>query len=294
MNIRDIKYIVTVADAGNFTRAAELCSVSQPTLSTQVHKVEKLLNCRIFDRKGTGITCTALGRELVNRARLILKEVEAMYDLARAKDDSIEQELRLGVCPTLAPYYMPRIISLLHEHYPNLTLSFSEEKYQILMSMLKQGQIDASLLSLPVTGDSINIHPLFTEPFMLCAHQEHPLSRKQAISCSDLKNQDILLLEKGHCIREQFTSICNMEFQEKPRDFAATSLETLQEMVASKLGIALVPAVTIRKRDDLAYIPFVGAIPARTVAMVSNNSSTKLSLVKELAHSLESLATIAA
>ncbi len=282
MNLRDVKYIVTVAETRNFTRAAKLCNVSQPTLSTQIHKVEENLNTKIFERSGNSIKCTPIGSKIVKYASIILTQADAIQELSRTKVDPFAGELRLGVFPTLAPYYSPKIISVFSEKYPRMELVIKEEKTERLVSMLDDGLIDVAFLSPPIKSESLETHEIFSEPFYLCLNKNNPLCDLEQVDYEHLGDQKILLLEEGHCLREQALDICKMVSVEKRRNYDATSLETLREMVSSDMGVTLIPKMAVRHHENIRYIPFKAPEPRRKIAMVWRSTSPRHEFLKKI------------
>jgi LysR family transcriptional regulator, hydrogen peroxide-inducible genes activator len=289
MNLRDIKYIVTVAEARNFTKAAKFCNVSQPTLSTQIHKVEESLDTKIFERIGNSIKCTPIGLKIVNHANIILAHADAIYEISRVKEDLFAGKLRLGVFPTLAPYYLPKIIPVFTERYPQLELILKEEKTGNLLDMLVDGIIDLAFLSLPIKSDSLEVHKIFSEPFYLCINKNNALNVLEEINYCDLHGQKILLLDEGHCMREQALDICKMVSPEQRHNYGATSLETLREMVSANMGITLMPKMAMRNHENIRYIPFSVPEPSRDIALVWRTGSPRHQLLKKILRTFTTL-----
>jgi LysR family transcriptional regulator, hydrogen peroxide-inducible genes activator len=289
MNLRDIKYIVTVAKARNFTKAAKLCNVSQPTLSTQIHKVEENLNTKIFVRNGNSIDCTPIGLKIVEYANVILTQADAIYEISRTKVDPFAGELKLGVFPTLAPYYLPKIISIFSKKYPRVKLVLKEEKTEQLVNMLDDGLIDVAFLSPPIKSGLLETHEMFSEPFYLCLNKNNPLCDLEQIDYKHLREQKILLLEEGHCLREQALDICKMVSTEQRRNYDATSLETLREMVSSDMGVTLIPKMAVRHHENIRYIPFSAPEPRRKIAMVWRSTSPRNEFLNKILNTFTTL-----
>lgn len=233
MNIRAIQYLVTLAEVRHFSKAAELCYVSQPTLSTQIRKLEEELGVQLVERSPRQVMLTRVGEEIVERARTILGEVEAMRAIARRSRDPHSGTLRLGIFPTLAPYLLPHVIPELRRQFPRLTLRLFEEKTEDLLAMLDQGRLDAGLLALPVADDRLVTRQLFEEPFVVAMPEQHALASLAEIRIQDLENVELLLLEDGHCLRDQALEVCHLAGAHEKLDFHATSMETLRQMVAA-------------------------------------------------------------
>jgi LysR family hydrogen peroxide-inducible transcriptional activator len=277
MNIRALQYLVTLADIRHFSKAAEHCYVSQPTLSTQIRKLEEELDVQLVERSPRQVMLTPVGQEIVDRARGILSEVDAIRSIARRARDPDSGTLRLGVFPTLAPYFLPHVIPTLRVRYPRLRLRLFEEKTEDLLTMLAEGRLDAGLLALPVSVDGLVTRSLFDEPFVVAMPEHHPLAARKEIRLSDLESEELLLLEDGHCLRDQALAVCQMAGAHEKLDFHATSMETLRQMVAANTGITLMPTLAIKPpvapTDNLVIRPFAPEGPKRTIAMVWRKSS---------------------
>ncbi|HYF97382.1 MAG TPA: LysR substrate-binding domain-containing protein, partial [Coxiellaceae bacterium] len=263
MNLRDLQYLIAVADTLHFAKAAELCHVSQPTLSMQLKKLEDELQIQFFERNHKKILLTETGRVLVDQARHVVKEAQHLKEMARFAADPLAGSLRLGCIPTLAPYLLPRVLSTIKKELPRLELFLIEEQTHILLNQLKSGKIDAAILALPVANDEFEVCELFDEKFWVAMPLEHPLSQKKKVHVSDLKNQNLLLLTEGHCLREQALAVCEMEQQQILPSFSATSLETLRQMVALGNGVTLLPELCINDNPMITLRPFADPAPFR-------------------------------
>lgn len=249
MNLRDLKYIVAVAETRHFGRAAARCFVSQPTLSGQIKKLEDELEVVIFERTNRSVEVTPAGESILAHARLALEQANAIEQVARAHQDPMAGPLRVGAIPTLSPYLMPLILVPLKRAYPKLTLALSEEVTDTLLSRLQRHEIDAALLATPVEEPELATMPLFDEPFWLAHPRDHRLYDKDTITIEDLESIDLLLLAEGHCLTEQVMDLCRLA--ERPSggemaDLRAASLETLLQLVGAGFGCTLVPALAIR------------------------------------------------
>lgn len=287
MNLRDLDYLVTLADTLHFGRAADACAVSQPTLSTQIKKLEEELGVQVFERSPRKLMLTDVGGEIVDRARLVLRDVEQIREAARRTRDPEAGTLRVGVFPTLGPYLLPHVIPRIHERYPNLELLLSEEKTEDLISLLKQGRIDAALLALPVDDPTLSVTELFDEPFVLAMPKNHPLAAKKRLEVSDLSEHTVLLLEDGHCLREQALEVCHLAGASEKREFRGTSLETLRQMVGAEVGMTLLPALAVKPPvamlDTVALRPFAAPSPQRRIGLVYRSSSALAPFLEKLA-----------
>jgi LysR family transcriptional regulator, hydrogen peroxide-inducible genes activator len=287
MNIRALQYLVTLADVRHFSKAAEMCYVSQPTLSTQIRKLEEELDVQLVERSPRQVMLTRVGEEVVERARSVLAEVEAMRAVALRSRDPHSGTLRLGIFPTLAPYLLPHVIPEIRRRFGRLTLRLFEEKTEDILTMLAQGRLDAGLLALPVDDDQLIARTLFEEPFVVAMPEGHALARKKTIQMTDLENEELLLLEDGHCLRDQALEVCHMAGAHEKLDFHATSMETLRQMVAANTGITLLPALAVKPpvapTENLVTRPFARSGPSRTIAMVWRKSSALTDFLEEIA-----------
>ncbi len=248
MNLRDLKYLVAVADIHHFGQAADRCFVSQPTLSGQIKKLEEELGVTLFERTKRSVETTPLGEAIVAQARQVLEQADALLQLAQSHQDPLVGPLRMGAIPTLSPYLMPLILQPLQKKYPQIKLVLSEELTDTLLVRLGKHEIDAALLAMPVENPDFESMPLFDEPFWLVHPKNHPLSKKKKIIQTDLDCTDLLLLAEGHCLAEQAMEVCHLHEREVRGDLAdlrAASLETLLQMVAAGFGSTLLPALAL-------------------------------------------------
>lgn len=295
MNLRDLKYLVALADHRHFGKAAEASFVSQPTLSTQIKKLEDELGVQLFERAPRKVMLTPVGRDVVARARGIVAEVESLRDLARRHQDPESGSLRFGAFPTLAPYFLPHAVPAMQARFPRLELLLVEEKSDVLLSQLHEGRIDAALLALPIHDDQLHAEWLFDEAFVLATREGGLLADKRQVRLDDLDQHSLLLLEDGHCLRDQALDVCRLSgAQEKP-GFRATSLETLRQMVAAGAGITLLPELAVRppiaQPEHLRLLPFEGQAPNRQIALVWRKSSAMAPLLQDIATTLRGLST---
>ena len=274
VSLTELRYVVATADERHFGRAARACSVTQPTLSAQVQKLEKTLGVKLFERSSKSVHLTPIGEEVVAQARLVLDATEKILDVVHSRREPLSGPLRLGVIPTLSPYLLPWLVPPLRKSYPRLAIIFRELKTAELIDELVQHRLDAGILALPVHAPSLVSMPLFDEPFWFVAPRGHALSAKKRVSETDLAHEHVLLLEEGHCMRDQALAICNRdprESDEPQGDFRATSIETLRHMVAAGMGSTLLPALAIDERDrsrgEIAVLPFAPPAPVRHVAL---------------------------
>jgi LysR family hydrogen peroxide-inducible transcriptional activator len=249
MNLRDLKYIIAVAETCHFGKAAERCFVSQPTLSGQIKKLEDELGITIFERTKRSVELTPIGTEIVEHARRVMEQTDAIEQLARAQQDPLSGPLRVGVIPTLSPYLIPLILKPLKQHYPKVKLILTEEITDNLLLRLHNHEIDVAIIATSVDPADLDSIPLFDEPFWLAHPHNHPLYTKEKITHNDLKKLDLLLLSDGHCLAQQVMNVCKLSDrsqQGEMADLQASSLDTLLQLVGAGYGCTLVPALATR------------------------------------------------
>ena len=249
MNLRDLKYIITVAETHHFGKAAERCFVSQPTLSGQIKKLEEELGVIIFERTNRSVEITPIGQSILEHARLMMEQADVITQLAQAHQDPFAGALRIGAIPTLSPYLMPLILLPLKKQYPQMRLVLSEEMTDTLLERLHNHEIDAALLATDVDDHDFSSIPLFDEPFWLAFPSKHPFYNKEKITRRDLDDAELLLLSEGHCLAKQAMDVCHLKERKEQgemSDLRASSLETLLQLVGAGFGTTLVPALAMR------------------------------------------------
>lgn len=249
MNLRDLKYIIAVADTHHFGQAAERCFVSQPTLSGQIKKLEEELGIAIFERSKRSVEITPVGEDIVAHARQIIEQADVIRQLAQAHQDPLAGPLRIGAIPTLSPYLMPLILVPLKKKHPKMKLILSEELTDTLLERLVNHEIDAALLATPVEEPDLESLALFDEPFWVAYPRKHPFYTRDRITLRDLDNESLLLLAEGHCLAKQAMDVCHIKEREEQGEMAdlrAASLETLIQLVGAGFGITLLPALAMR------------------------------------------------
>lgn len=249
MNLRDLKYIITVAETQHFGRAAQRCFVSQPTLSGQIKKLEEELGVAIFERTNRSVEITPIGEQILVLARQMLEQADAIIQLAQAHQDPLAGPLRVGAIPTLSPYLMPLILLPLRKQHPQMKLVLSEEQTDILLTRLRNHEIDVALLATSVAEDDLQSMPMFDEPFWVAYPRKHKFYAKEKILRRDIEKENLLLLAEGHCLADQAREVCRLKEQAQQNemtDLRAASLETLIQLVAAGFGITLVPALAMR------------------------------------------------
>ena len=281
MNLRDLKYIVEVARERNFARASEKVFVSQPALSMQIKKLEETLGVEIFERDKQNFLITPVGAEIIKKAEIILQESEEIKMIAKNSKDPHKGEIRIGAFPTVASYFLPNFVKNIHKKFPHLKIFLIESKSNELITKLKSGEIDFCLLAMPIKDDNLIGEKIFSEKFLLATPKGHPFSKKSKIQIKELRKQELMLLEDGHCMRDQALEICSMVKAFENQDFKATSLETLRQMVANGTGITLMPEIAVRSDDKISYVKIFNA-PFRTIGIYYRKSSVQKNLIKEI------------
>ncbi|MFY2765466.1 LysR substrate-binding domain-containing protein [Arenimonas sp. MALMAid1274] len=293
MNLRDLRYLVALADVLHFGRAAEACHVSQPTLSTQIKKLEDELGVALVERAPRHVMLTPAGQDIAARARRVLSEVEQMRETARRTSDPEAGTVRLGLFPTLGPYLLPHVVPRIRARFPRLELLLVEEKTEVVLAMLRDGKLDAAVLALPLHEDWLETEFLFEEPFLLAVPEGHPLSHRHDLRLEELSDQHLLLLEEGHCLRDQALEVCALAGAGEKDGFRATSLETLRQMVAAGVGVTLLPTLAVKPpvspSENIRLIAFRDPPPTRQMAMVWRRSSAMSAFLRQLAAVLRDL-----
>lgn len=285
MNLRDLEYFVAVAELGHFGKAADRCFCTQPTLSGQLRKLEDELGSPLFERMPQGVRLTPLGAQCLISAREALQASRRILDLGKASRDPSAGDLLLAAIPTIGPYLWPSLLPVARTAFPDMHLLLREEQTRVLMDSLRVGKVDAGVLALPLEGANLEIHPLWDEPFLLAVGSEHPLASRTQATLADLDGLSILLLEEGHCLREQALEVCRTNGAWERDGFRATSLETLRQLVRSGLGATLLPASAADPATDLVLIPFEEP-PTRAVGLVHRKGHPRSSIFPQLAEAM--------
>ena len=288
MTLQELRYMVALADKRHFVRAAEACNVGQSTLSTQLKKLEDYLGVTLFDRNKHHLRPTPIGEQIVEQARLALAVIARIKDLARHGNDPTGGPLRLGVIPTLGPYLIPHMLPEIRLRFPQLNLFLREDLTDHLLERLREGRLDALLLALPVRGDDIEVMELFREPFVVALPAGHRLASMPRMTERKLSYENVLLLEEGHCMRDQALAICAAHSSEEREELKATSLETLRQMVAAGVGCTLLPILASMPgvgsvQSNLVQIrPFAAPPPVRTIGLVWRQHHSRESALRAL------------
>lgn len=287
MNLRDLKYLVAVAEHRHFGRAAEACHVSQPTLSTQIRKLEEFLGVTLIERNNRQVLLTPVGERIIAQAARVLREADELVKMAQQARDPYGGQFRLGIIPTVAPYLLPRILPLIREQFPELEIQLVEAQTAVITRELRAGQLDAIILALPVEDDGVVTVPLYAEPFYVAVSPRHPFFGRNSIAAEELEDAEVLLLEDGHCLRDQALDVCKSSGAVENTNFSATSIETLRHMVSADIGITLMPELAMGEDGrGIRYVPFEGTPPHRTIGMVWRTTTTREALLAKLSELL--------
>ncbi|HET7756345.1 MAG TPA: LysR substrate-binding domain-containing protein [Steroidobacteraceae bacterium] len=286
LKLKDLRYLVAVADQRHFGRAAARCFVSQPTLSAQLKKLEQSLGVQLIERAPNNVSLTETGEQVVARARHILEASDEVVALARSRRDPLAGRLRVALLPTIGPYLLPRVMRALRKGLPRLELRLYEYQTAPLLEKLHAGELDLGILALPVELAGLEARELYSEPFVVALPQRHALAAREALRTNDLRGESLLLLEDGHCLRDQALEVCGRAGVRDSPDFRATSLETLRQMVATGAGVTLLPELASRGAYGLAQgvaiRPFVRPAPSRRIGAVWRRSSARREAIEAL------------
>ncbi len=287
--VRQLESLVAVAEFGNFHRAADSLGISQPALSAQVVGAERVLGVQVFERDRRSVLITPAGEEVIARARDALAAIDAVADAARRRGEPLVGPLRLGVIPTVAPYWLPPLLPSVRARFPKLELILREDQTHNLLAQLGAGRLDVAFLALPVPGD-LTTAVVAHEDFLVATPRGSALARRKKLLESDLAEEHVLLLEDGHCLRDQALAVCARGGAIESIEVRGTSLPTLVQMVAGGLGITLLPeaaaSTLITKRGPVEVAPFGKPTPGRTLGLAWRTSSARLREFRLLAETL--------
>ena len=278
MNFRDLQYLVALEELRHFRKAAEKCFVSQPTLSGQIKKLEEELDLFLVERSSRKVIFTQAGLEIVNQAKTILAQQRALKEIAKGHTKPMNGTLQIGLIPTVAPYLLPVIISPIKKQFPNLDLFLHENQTNVLLKKLESGDIDCLILALLPGMSEFPSFSLYKEPLELAISDSHAWAKKAIIDITKLKGEHLLMLEDGHCLRDQAMDFCFAAGAVEDNSFKATSLETLRHMVSADIGLTLLPQLAIptsRAQQGLKYIPFTKPIPTREIVLLYRKNSAR-------------------
>jgi LysR family hydrogen peroxide-inducible transcriptional activator len=276
MTLTELKYIVAVARERHFGRAAEACHVSQPTLSVAVMKLEEELDVKLFERGASEVSTTPLGEQIVRQAQQVIEQAAAIREIAKTGKDPVSGPLRLGVIYTVGPYLLPDLVRQAIERVPQMPLVLQENFTARLLDMLRTGDLDCAILAEPFPDTGLAVAPLYDEPFLAAVPRTHPMAQRESITAEELKNETMLLLGTGHCFRDHVLEVCpeyarfSSGAEGIRKSFEGSSLETIKYMVASGMGVTVVPRLSVPSevQPHVAYVPFSEPVPTRRVVLV--------------------------
>jgi LysR family hydrogen peroxide-inducible transcriptional activator len=296
MTLTELKYIVAVARARHFGHAAEACFVAQPTLSVAIKKLEDELGVTLFERGGSEVSVTPIGAQIVAQAERVLEQTAAIKELAKQNKDPLAGPLRLGVIYTIAPYLLPPLVKTMVDKVPQMPLILQENFTTKLIEQLRQGELDAAIMALPLPEHGLMIQALYDEPFVVAVPKHHPWANRSEIPAEDLKKETMLLLGNGHCFRDQVLEVCpemarfSAGGNGMQRTFEGSSLETIRHMVSSGIGLTVLPRASVRDMKDpnsmIAYVPFAAPVPSRRVVIAWRKSFTRRAAIEAVCNAV--------
>ena len=294
MTLTELRYIVAVARERHFGRAAEACFVSQPTLSVAIKKLEEELDVKIFERGGSEVSVTPLGEDIVRQAQSVLDQAGAIKEIAKRGKDPLAGALRLGIIYTIGPYLLPELVRHTIEMYPQMPLMLQENFTVKLLEMLRTGELDCAIMAEPFPDTGLATAQLYDEPFVVALPATHPLADRATISAEELKRETMLLLGTGHCFRDHVLEVCpefarfSSDAEGIRRSFEGSSLETIKHMVASGMGVTVVPQLSVprEKSAHLRFVPFSDPIPTRRVVLAWRRSFTRYEAIAALRNAI--------
>ena len=275
MTLTELKYIVAVARERHFGRAAEACFVSQPTLSVAIKKLEEELDVKLFERGASEVSVTPLGEQIVRQAQQVIEQAAAIKEIAKRGKDPVAGPLRLGIIYTIGPYLLPDLVRQAIEQVPQMPLMLQENFTAKLLEMLRTGELDCAIMAEPFPDTGLAVAPLYDEPFVAAVPTAHALARRKSITAEELKQETMLLLGTGHCFRDHVLEVCPeyarfaSDAEGIRKSFEGSSLETIKYMVASGMGVTVVPQLSVPKdvQPHIRYVPFSKPVPTRRVVL---------------------------
>jgi LysR family transcriptional regulator, hydrogen peroxide-inducible genes activator len=277
VTLRQLRYLQALVRHRHFGRAAEACSVTQPALSMQVRDLEKELGLELIERRPGDTTFTEAGMEVARRGEGVLAAARDLVDFARHRGRVLSGRLKLGIIPTLAPYVLPKVLPAMQARYPDLAIELRETQTKILIEELAGGDLDVVMLALPLPDAEIETTALFDDAFLLAVPADDPLPKTARVRPRDINQQRLILLEEGHCLRDQALAYCAAPRHELPLSLGATSLATVMQMVASGYGVTLVPEVAadVGRDERVKLLRFIAPEPGRTIGLAWRRTSPR-------------------
>jgi LysR family transcriptional regulator, hydrogen peroxide-inducible genes activator len=294
MTLTELRYIVAVAREKHFGRAAEACFVSQPTLSVAIKKLEEELDVKLFERGTLEVSVTPLGAEIVSQAQTVIEQAAGIRDIAKRGKDPVSGPLRLGVIYTIGPYLLPDLVRQAIDRVPQMPLVLQENFTAKLLDMLRTGELDAAIMAEPFPDAGLAVAPLYDEPFVVAMPRRHALAKRKRISADELRQETMLLLGTGHCFRDHVLEVCpeyarfSSDAEGIRKSFEGSSLETIKYMVASGMGVTVVPQLSVPKEPDkyVAFVPFSAPVPTRRVVLAWRRTFTRYEAIAALRNAI--------
>ncbi len=291
MTLTELKYIVAVARERHFGRAAEACFVSQPTLSVAIKKLEEELGVQLFERGNVEVAVTPVGEQIVEEAQSVIEQTNTIREIAQQGKDPLSGPLRVGVIYTIGPYLLPHLVRRMIEATPDMPLILQENFTTKLLESLRQGDLDVAILADPFPDTGLMTQGVYDEPFVVAVPKKHPWARRKSIASAELREQTMLLLGTGHCFRDHVLEVCpemsrySQSSGGIQKTFEGSSLETIRHMVASGVGITVLPRTALpepRADSLLKYVPFQAPAPLRRVSLVWRKSYPRTPAIEAL------------
>ena len=290
MTLTELRYIVAVAREKHFGHAAEACFVSQPTLSVAIKKLEEELDVKLFERGASEVSVTALGEAIVRQAQIVIEQAAAIREIAKRGKDPLAGPLKLGIIYTIGPYLLPDLVKNVIEMSPQMPLMLQEQFTIKLLEMLRTGDLDCAILAEPFPDTGLAVAPLYDEPFVIAVPKNHPLAKRKTVSAEELKKETMLLLGTGHCFRDHVLEVCpeyarfSSDAEGIRKSFEGSSLETIKHMVASGMGVTVVPQLGMpsEPQQHVAYVRFAAPVPTRRVVLAWRRSFTRYEAIAAL------------
>jgi LysR family transcriptional regulator, hydrogen peroxide-inducible genes activator len=294
MTLTELRYVVAVAREKHFGRAAEACYVSQPTLSVAIKKLEDELDVKLFERGGSEVSVTPLGEAIVRQAQAVIEQAAAIKEIAQRGKDPLAGPLKLGIIYTIGPYLLPELVRHAIDKTPQMPLILQENFTFKLLEMLRTGELDCAIMAEPFPDAGLALAPLYDEPFMIAVPKSHALAKRKQVSSEELKQETMLLLGTGHCFRDHVLEVCPefARFSEGAegirKSFEGSSLETIKHMVASGMGITVVPQLSVpaEPQPHVRYVPFAPPVPQRRVVLAWRRSFTRYEAIAALRNAI--------
>ena len=298
MTLTELKYIVAVAREKHFGRAAEACFVSQPTLSVAVKKLEEELDVKLFERGAVEVSVTPLGEQIVRQAQLVIEQAAALKEMAKLGKDPLSGPLRLGVIYTIGPYLLPDLVRQAITRVPQMPLMLQENFTAKLLDMLRLGELDCAILAEPFPDTGLAMAPLYDEPLVAAVPAKHPLAKRKTLTAEELKAENMLLLGTGHCFRDHVLEVCpeyarfasptTQGGDGMRKSFEGSSLETIKYMVASGMGVTVVPQLSVpaESQPHIKYIKFSAPVPTRRVVLAWRRSFPRYEAIAALRNAI--------